>query len=279
MSSPSQAPPRTRPPLFRGKPLRRIQREIFQRVYRYPHRNLLAVGQPKSGSTWLYRMMKMIPGYLPHAPYGINMDNLHQLHSGHLTPPPAGYTVSKVHSRANEQNLALIHEANRPYTVLIRDPRDILVSWAHYVALPTRGRVRWEEARDMPVHQRIDFYIENQLPDTLAWALDWKRNVHPQLGLFIRYEDMLADTLGVMRRVFDHYEVGLADDKVQQIVQANTFQKTTGRRPGEAKADNFNRKGIAGDWVNFFSDLQKDAFKRIAQPALVELGYETTDDW
>ncbi len=265
--------------ILKGKPFRRIQREIYQRVYNHPHRNLLAVGQPKSGSTWLFRMMKMIPGYLPYAPPGISIESRHNLEPNHLTPPPAGYTVTKTHSRATPENLRIIHETNRPYVVLIRDPRDLLVSWAHYVTISGRTLVRWEAARDLPIEQRIDFYIENVLPDTLNWALDWHREIHPSIGLLIRYEDMLADTPAIMRRVFDHYQVNIAEDKLAAIVEANTFQKTTGRKPGEAQANAFNRKGIAGDWVNFFSDDQTAAFKLVAADALAKLGYAQSEAW
>lgn len=267
------------PESLQGKPLRRIQREVYQRIYRYPHRNLLAIGQPKSGSTWLYRMMGEIPGYVAHAPKGISIASRHHLRREHLTPPPAGYTVSKTHTPPTEENRAIIHEAGRPYVVLIRDPRDLVVSWAYYVALPWRDKVRYEAARSMGVPERIDYYLNEALDETLAWSLGWMRTIDPRLGLLIRYEDMLADTFAVMRQVFDHFEVGLSDERMHDIVAQHSFERATGRKPGEADSGSFNRKGVAGDWKNHFTPEQCELFKRVAGGRLIELGYANDDAW
>ena len=271
------------PAPLRGKPLRLVQRAISQRTPAHPHRNLLIVGQPKSGSTWLLRMVLEAPGYQKWAPQTVKLGLPHDLRMEDFVPPPVGYTVTKPHTMATRENVSVVRATGRPFVVLIRDPRDLAVSWAYYVGLPGRTRWGWPEAVDLTVEDRISFYIERVLPKQSRWGLDWKRAIEDELpagqGLMVRYEDMLGDVYAVMRRVFDHFGVALDDERVRVICEKHAFKKATGRAPGEGDPKSFNRKGIAGDWENHFSPEQKAAFKEQAGERLVELGYASDLDW
>ncbi len=257
----------------RGKPLRYLQRIVNQRVYDYPHRNLLAIGQPKSGSTWLFRMLASVPGYLPRVPSTVKIWSNHDLRRDEFIPAPVGYTVSKVHTSPTDENLAIIRATERPYVVLIRDPRDLAVSWAYYVVQALKAPFP-DEVRALPIDERIAYYIENVLPRTSRWAVDWSRRLDSTRGLLIRYEELLADPVARMTTVFAHFELGLGPELVQRIVERHAFRRATGRAPGEADPASFNRKGIAGDWRNHFTDAHVAAFERVAGDAMRELGYD-----
>jgi hypothetical protein len=257
---------------MRTGPVGAVRRRVSERRYTYPHRNLLAIGLPKSGSTWLERMLCEAPGYLPwHPPKAATFTQ--DLRRVDFVPGPRGYTVTKTHTAPKETNLAILAETGRPYVVMIRDLRDVSVSWAYYVGLKGRQRVAHPEARDLSVPQRIDYYIEHILPMRLRWVLGWAEHLHAGQGLLIRYEDLLADTPGVMGRVFSHYEVGLSDEQVRAIVDENSFREATGRAAGDADTSSFNRKGIAGDWLNHYTDAQRNAFADVAGSAMSDLGY------
>jgi hypothetical protein len=63
-------------------------------------------------------------------------------------------------------------------------------------------------------------------------------------------------------------------------VYAQRFEaQTKGRRAGAEDPHSHYRKGVAGDWVNHFTDEHVDAFKDRYGDLVVRLGYETTDDW
>lgn len=265
------------PPPLRGKPFRRLQREFYQRRYRYPTRNLLAIGQQKSGSTWLERMLCDVPGYMRWKPNNIKFGKA-DLRLEDLVPPPAGYTVTKVHTPPTPENLRVVHAIGRPYVVLIRDLRDICVSWSYYVRI-TPDHPRHAETKDLPVERVIDYFIRERLEDYVRWQIEWRRNLHPVLGVLVRYEDMLADTHAVMRLVYAHYGLSLSDELLGRIVAKNSFRSVTGRAPGQADATSFNRKGVSGDWRNHLSEAQKAAFKAVGQEALIAGGYETSGNW
>lgn len=65
----------------------------------------------------------------------------------------------------------------------------------------------------------------------------------------VRYEDMLADPGEAARRIFQF--LGVRDDTTltEQIVAATSFEAMSGRKPGEEHPTSFLWKGIAGGWA------------------------------
>ena len=53
----------------------------------------------------------------------------------------------------------------------------------------------------------------------------------------------------------------------------------TGRQPGEEKKTSFFRKGIVGDWRNYFCQRAKKVFDFYAGAYLIKLGYEENHAW
>lgn len=274
------------PPILRGKPFRAIQRRIYGCLYDYPSRNMLAICQPKSGSTWLHNMMLDIPGVFRWFPPSMNRQTLkqagfHDLVLDEMRHPPAGYSVSKTHTPPTRANLDILRVLGRRYVVLIRDPRDQIVSWAYFVRNREENAF-YDETSELDTPQAVSFFIEKMTDAMQSWAIGWRDAItgpHADLGLFVRYEDMKADCFAVMRRVFDHLGVKLSDDQVRAIVADNTFEKTTGRIAGQADARSFFRKGISGDWANHFTTDQVARFKELDRGRVVELGYEDSANW
>jgi sulfotransferase family protein len=246
------------PAALRGKPLRRLEREFAQRRYRHPHRNLLVIGQQKSGSTWLEKMLCDLPGFVRWVPGNIKFGQA-DLRRSDFDPPPPGYTVTKVHTPPSETNLGVVHALSRPYVVLTRDLRDIAVSWSFYV-LNTPDHHRHKDIRGLPVERVIDYFIEHRLPEYAWWQSEWTRRLDPKLGLMIRYEDLLDDAAGHFARVVEHFGVRAGPERIGDIVERHAFARVTGRKRGQEDQTSFNRKGVAGDWRNHLSPEQASAF-------------------
>lgn len=268
------------PKALKGKPFRRLQREWNQRRYVYPVRNVLVIGQQKSGSTWLERMLCAAPGYMRWKPRGIRY-GVADLDLAQLVPAPAGYTVTKVHTPPTPENLRVVRATERPYAVLTRDLRDICVSWSHYVRV-TPAHPRHRELKDVPVPGVMAWFIEHRLDDYIEWQLGWLRELGSEAGrpgILVRYEELLADTPGQFDRILDHFGIDLVPEVRASIVEAQRFSRVTGRQPGQEDAKSFNRKGIAGDWRNHFTPEHREAFERVARGRLVETGYELGEAW
>ncbi len=63
------------------------------------------------------------------------------------------------------------------------------------------------------------------------------------------------------------------------MVKYNTFEVVTGRKQGEEDITAHQRKGIVGDWKNYFSDRVKDEFKKRFGDVLIQTGYEQDLNW
>ncbi len=262
---------------YQGKPLKAAERLLLSLFYRYPHRNLFIIGLPKSGTTWLSRMVSDLPGYRPWTPHYITWTD-HTLQPESLQRPPAGYTVTKLHCRPTPEHLQLFNSLKRPYVIIRRDLRDVAVSWyffAHNVAADPHA----QPIKTMEKDEALHFWIDNHLARYVAWVNGWADGVDPRWGLMIRYRDLHADTLRMMRRVFDHYEVGLSERRVRRIVEKHAFKTATGRESGQEDQRSFNRKGVVGDWVNHLTPAHKQKIKRIAGETLQRFGYAADDDW
>ncbi|MCB9846563.1 MAG: sulfotransferase [Phycisphaeraceae bacterium] len=177
---------------------------------------------------------------------------------------------------------------------LLRDGRDMVTSMVfHHLrtgnAAPfaddgdfERARRFWHEGEG----QRVPLFNEAVLRHA---ALQWRRCVRRsrvartlfgEQFLTVRYEKLLEDPTTQMRRVFGHLGVKRDDETVRACVESNRFEvRSQGRKPGEGDNAAFVRKGVVGDWREYFADRDKAIFKEIAGQALVALAYESDENW
>lgn len=88
-------------------------------------------------------------------------------------------------------------------------------------------------------------------------AGDWAKSVEatdafsaaePAGMITLRYEDLLADAAGEARRAFGFLGVSTDEAVIGPLVEATSFAAQTGRKAGEEDRGSFLRKGVAGDW-------------------------------
>ena len=96
----------------------------------------------------------------------------------------------------------------------------------------------------------------------------------------LRYERLLEDPTGPVRRLFETLGVASDDATVAACVKASSFEsKSGGRKRGEHDAGSFVRKGIAGDWKQYFGDREREIFNKRAGQMLIDEGYEASMEW
>lgn len=96
----------------------------------------------------------------------------------------------------------------------------------------------------------------------------------------VKYEELLVEPEAVFGRVVEFLDGDTDPETIEKIVEKHRFEKVSGKRaPGMENAESFYRKGISGDWRNYFTDRDKRIYKEAAGELLVKLGYETDDDW
>ncbi|MEZ4640605.1 MAG: sulfotransferase domain-containing protein [Caldilineaceae bacterium] len=212
-----------------------------------------------------------------------------------------------------------IIEKNRSYRGfhVIRDPRDIVVSgyFSHRYSHPVSEHEspwlwRYRALLDSLPDQERGFLAEIDFCSTYFDRLRAWNYQNPQI-LEIRYETLIAKPTETFAKIFRFlnvsvpvaalrplvqfplnvlsYKLGkqpllkgaiMPVPLLQWLIQRHAFErKSGGRTPGAEDLKHHYRKGIAGDWRNYFTPPVKDAFKK-RYPGLVEsLGYEANEDW
>lgn len=98
--------------------------------------------------------------------------------------------------------------------------------------------------------------------------------------LSIRYEDLRADTPGVTKKILAH--LGLRDDEeiIRQVNNAASFKRlSSGREEGTEDPTSRVRKGMSGDWRNYFTRRDAELFAGVANDMLLIHGYEDDPEW
>lgn len=233
----------------------------------------------KSGSQWIRDVLAdpRIVRYSGHELLAGGVDGqsqgLPEISPGGIAAPV--YSVSAAHWSLRDSS------ANRALVVL-RDPRDIVVSMVYSVSLshtPTGATrlLRGPLAEASPANRiRFGMYLISHWAETLG---SWKLGERVSNAYVTRYEDLVADLAGEMRRVFNFLEWDVPDQVVEEVAAENSFQSRSGRKPGVENEFSHRRKGIVGDWRNHFDRELGEAFETTFPSLLTDLGYENADDW
>ncbi len=162
---------------------------------------------------------------------------------------------------------------------LVRDGRDVLVS----------GAAQWMNQRCHNGTPAERAQAERQLaertlrPDDFEMFLDYwtdaaaaglaARAMFPHY-LQVKYEDFLTDPVTRATELFRFIGLDAQPAGVQVCVEATSFRTLSGgRSAGQEDSRSFFRRGVAGDWRNWFRDQHRARFNERAGGLLTQLGY------
>lgn len=253
-------------------------------------RVVLVNGSPKSGTTWMLRLISSVPGYQPAT--GLRDANFLLQTERYLEVQPG--EVIHGHDPYTEELDGLLRSHEIKVVLVLRDPRDQAVSRAFHIRRSPYHPWR-ERLAGMSDDEALLACIEGRaargsgaLPGTkemISLAQSWRDA--GDLYMCVKYEDLVADTVAAFHRVLQFILISMDERLVETIVERNRFERytvgrkiwKTPRKSGEQDSQSFYRKGIVGDWKNHFKKEHIRRFKEIAGEALIELGYETDTDW
>jgi len=163
---------------------------------------------------------------------------------------------------------------------IFRDPRDIVISNIFYLANLDPKQGGWRDLADMDTKSRIRRYLDKA---TFDIDLLEKWGVYPDVYR-TSYETLLKDTLTETKNIASYINAQVDEKRIERAVQKNTFRRLSiGRNTGNEDTQSFFRKGISGDWLNYFDEELVDYFKQANSGRwnrlLVNLGYEDSLDW
>ena len=249
-----------------------------------PGPKILANSIPKAGTHLLTRCLTLLPGITDSGLRLRGRVHDHSLES--RLRLVGGGCFMPAHVFYTEQRDQILSDLGFRIVLIIRDPRDIVVSHYHYVTYGSRRHQLRDYYRTLPDDQaRLMMSITGiqrpQSDPTIRLRdinsryrsfLSWENHG----ACVVRFENMVGPRGGgsyetqrqEVHKIARHLGIRLEEKDVQHIA-SNLFHRTS----------TTFRKGMIGDWKKHLTPEHRAAFKSIAGQLLVELGYEPDQDW
>jgi hypothetical protein len=245
-------------------------------------RKILVNGSPKTGTTWMSLLLKSLPGFQFSGHVIQRKGKLLRASPGEIFHGHLPYSP-ELQSQLDQSGVRTI--------LMVRDPRDQTVSRMFHIRRQTShpwhkrfGQMDEDEALMACIEGRHP----QELPDvTTLIALTRSWRAAGKSVCRVRYEDLLGDPSRQMHAVFDFLSIQVSDGLLESIIKRNRFERLTigrnifrlARARGEPDPASHFRKGIKGDWRNYFKPEHTARFKELAGDMLIEWGYEAGTDW
>jgi hypothetical protein len=228
-----------------------------------PMRLIHVVEYPKCGGTWMARLLRTY--------FGVERE------FGHTR-------IARMHSVIQEHCLYRRRYV-RP-VVVVRDPRDVWVSFFFHEARygPSAPLLKAFGFDSTAPHSRnLDAYVRFKMahPAESEPGFSYESFVDAWIGrphiTVVHYEDMHKDAAGELSRVLRATGIDPDPRRVASSVESNSFFAITGRQAGSEDISSHKRKGIVGDWRNYFTPELAGFVLDRQRGLLRKLGYSETD--
>jgi lipopolysaccharide transport system ATP-binding protein len=251
----------------------RSVRIAWKRATRRVPATVFHVTHYKAGSQWLHRILHALaePWVVP--PEVANAQFLGR-------PVRAGAVYPTVYVTRDQFEAVRLPRDWRRF-VVVRDLRDTLVS--AYFSLKVSHRLATEEMsgfrarlQGLTTEQALVRMVREWCPPVAAIQRSWVNGPDEVL----KYEDLLVRDVEILERVLlGHCRLPSTPEHLRAVVLANRFEAKAGRKPGQEDIRSHQRKGVAGDWRNYFTDKVAKVLKDRYGDLLVAAGYEPDDRW
>jgi hypothetical protein len=243
---------------------------------------------PKSGSKLLFNILRGLPKVGPFVDTGLNEIKPYF----NDRPTPQSWIRAQLQALepgdvrfgylyATTENMAQLSQPGWAHFLILRDPRDVVVSEVFYALEINPDHLLHEQLASLEdMEARLNMLIRGIPHGPLARVdvrghyrrfLPWlqQENVHA-----VRFEDLLERPRPALSAMLTHLTERGFDPKISHETAVDVLQ----RQMAPEKSETF-RKGKTGEWRNHFTERNMQVFKDVAGDLLIRLGYESDADW
>ena len=156
---------------------------------------------------------------------------------------------------------------------LARDPRDVVASG---LDAGRQGSWQFEKAadrgwkREALADTQPDAWVKRRAQNHVRHAGKAKQAYDEHQGpkVLIRYEELRADTLGTMKRLYSTLDIPVDEGELEQAIEKHAWENIPEEKKGEGK---FYRKATPGGWKDDLTPEQARIVETVTAPLLKEL--------
>lgn len=227
--------------------------------------DIFIVGYPKSGNTWMQHIIASLV-------FQINPSTMPDKLVQDLVPDI--YHI-KYFKRYWYFAFFKSHELPKPeykkVIYLVRDGRDAMISYYHYL----------NKVENKPT--TLKQLIENEDIFPSKWHIhlqSWKENPYNSEIIFVKYEDLLANTLKELKRICDFLNIERKQEVLEMVATGCNFSNMKAKNEEFGwghriiKNNSFFRNGRRGDYLSEMPIELKEKFEKESIEMLKMYGYE-----
>lgn len=162
---------------------------------------------------------------------------------------------------------------------ILRDPRDIVVSW--YFSTKISHQLTPSVAHYRNNLEKLD------MPDGLKYSIDiltkegqfyaqesWKHIKNDKNIRIFYYEDFAIDNFSFLKELLVYLDINIPDRELSRLFRKHKFEKyAKGRQLGTENKTSHYRKGQPGDWNRYFDSSITEYFRQKTGNLLETLNY------
>jgi hypothetical protein len=166
--------------------------------------------------------------------------------------------------------------------VVIRDPRDIVISLMYSVAFNHAPTINTLLLRSPMERASTKDRVRLGMHLITGWAeslRSWGGFQPTGREFLTSYKSITEDPAGQFERILNFVGWEVPQDVFSRVLDRFSFEKMTGRKRGESNVFSHHRKGMDGDWRNYFDRELGYEFEETFPDMLTSLGFEHSKDW
>lgn len=194
---------------------------------------------PRSGNTWMRALLEEATG-----------EQTGSVYRDVVMPRGWNGIAVKTHETDRERYTRALH--------LVRDPRDVVLSYYHWKRDIAGRDPRW--------NQHVQATVRGWCSHTRHW-LAFDGPYHR-----VRFEDLREDPPGTLTDVLDWMDIPATDEAIQEAVERTRLDRMRRRADGDT-GDAFFRKGRTGEGVETLPPEASETIMSEAGELMETLGY------
>ena len=260
------------------RPARRYLRHALREGGVCPHTNIYHCTTQKTASQWIVGIFDSLHSRTDLDTYACD-DTPETMSGYHFTKPfPRWSFVTNLYIPFETYRAIPKRGSYRTFYIL-RDPRDIVVSWyfSTLYSHPLIGDIAFRRAElSRRSQQEGLIYGITHLDEYGVFSAQrgWIDQSDDSNVKIFRYEELAGNEQQFLRALLQHCNISVTQEEIQSLVKAKGFEAAAGRKRGDENTKQHLRKGIAGDWHNYFDEACLETFARVTGDLVPRLGYK-----